>query len=854
MLKRHLLFILLLIGAVSNLFAQQGKVDIKLMQPPPNQLGVGDLWNLELNNTSGKDMNIYLTGTASEEKDGLIIEGKSKVFIIKPGRSNYKYNDFSNAEVKYNKGKYKEIMLRTGNAPEGNYTICVTAFSEGGEVVGQENCIMQTVKQEGSITLISPENGEEVNPEQPIMFAWTPLPGAKEYTLKVYGPGKRDWDADMDLIFRKKAIFEKTGITTTTFQYPLSEKKLEAGKKYAWVVSSGEVVSEAMSFKITKPDKFQKDTSQYNITLVSPTEENPSENIKPEFKWNVKDKKRIKSYTLQIVELKGDSGLVEFNKKNILFEEKGIKKENFKYPDNAPALDTGKHYVWRVLSINSKNAIVGASLPSMLINSWWCHFRSSWGEAYMCPPFAFPPNICWRLVRATTSYEVCQGQNILWRLPIILGWGVNYSWSNSNNPNGLVIPQPTSNMTPGTYTFYYIGTCGNLRDAIPITIKINGIPTAQITTTPPLCNGGSITVENTSGGTPPYQYSLSGPTSRGWQISNVFANLSPTGTSTFYVVRIRDSKGCIAEINNITLPAVSLPPVPTIIGPSYLCNSNTPPSATLCISNIDNFPTPPTGNFSFRWMKCESSCNTNNPVFEDLPLSTGSGTSYLVQVSGKYRVRVTDNNTGACAYSNVIEVRSTYIPEITGFNQICEDNGTVQLSTPQMVGATYQWFINNSPINDANQRTYTANSAGSYTVSVSYNLCNVICSYISSPFVVTNFDCSSCACNTSSYSSLPITGITCVASGSQNGVPKYKVNFSINNNSGCPAYYYRNPITAGVSVLSNYVSQNLSSGLNSNQTFEFTTSLPSASKVDFRLNFHLLNSDICEKYLTVLIP
>ncbi|MBK8549527.1 MAG: hypothetical protein IPL53_00150 [Ignavibacteria bacterium] len=73
------LTLLVIAAGFTNLYAQN-QVDIKLKQPPPNQMGVGDMWNLELNNTSGKDLKIYLTGTATEEKDGLIIEGKSKPF------------------------------------------------------------------------------------------------------------------------------------------------------------------------------------------------------------------------------------------------------------------------------------------------------------------------------------------------------------------------------------------------------------------------------------------------------------------------------------------------------------------------------------------------------------------------------------------------------------------------------------------------------------------------------------------------------------------------------------------------------------------------------------------------------
>lgn len=234
---------------VFTLHAQSDKIRIILKQPPPNLMGVGNMWDLTLDNTSGGDMKIYLIGTASEDKDGLIIEGKSRVFTIKPGKTSYKYNDFSGAEIKYNNGRYKEIILRTGNAPEGNYTICITAFNESGEVVGSESCITQPVQQTGSLSLISPSDGEEVNPDQPVLFAWTPIPSGGPYTLRIV---ELKGDQSPDVAMKQnRAILEVNDIKTTTHQVaPSQVKVIMMGVKYAWQVSSGDIQSEVWSFKM----------------------------------------------------------------------------------------------------------------------------------------------------------------------------------------------------------------------------------------------------------------------------------------------------------------------------------------------------------------------------------------------------------------------------------------------------------------------------------------------------------------------------------------------------------------------------------------------------------------------------
>ncbi len=225
------------------------KIKLRLHQPPPNQLGVKDLWKLDITNTTRENINIYLTGTATESKKGLIVSGKSKVISVSPGKKTYDYNDFKNGgDVNWKDKSIQEVLLRTGNVPEGEYTICVTAFYENNEVADQESCIEQSIKQSGSITLISPEDGAEIDVGGidvivvwPV-FTWTPLPGAKDYTLRIVEiKGEQSPES---AIKENKAFFEKEGIRTTNYQYGVADPKFEEGKKYAWGIGSNGVWSQ----------------------------------------------------------------------------------------------------------------------------------------------------------------------------------------------------------------------------------------------------------------------------------------------------------------------------------------------------------------------------------------------------------------------------------------------------------------------------------------------------------------------------------------------------------------------------------------------------------------------------------
>lgn len=241
------------------------EIKIHLIQPPPNQLGVKDLWKLDITNTTSGDIEIYLTGTVTESKKGLIVDGKSKVFTVKSGKTAYDYNNFkSSGEVNWKDKSIQEIIGRIGNVPEGIYTICVAGFYKNGEIADQESCIEQSIKLEGSIMLIEPEDNHEFTMDGNDVvviwpkFIWTPLPGAKEYTLKIVEV-KGDQSPE-EAIKRGGQIGLITGIARQDYQLRSSDFKLEIGKKYAWMVKSGSVESEVYTFKIMKNDTNGRET------------------------------------------------------------------------------------------------------------------------------------------------------------------------------------------------------------------------------------------------------------------------------------------------------------------------------------------------------------------------------------------------------------------------------------------------------------------------------------------------------------------------------------------------------------------------------------------------------------------
>ena len=230
--------IILIAGLLTKSSSAGDKITLTLRQPPPNHLNMTDLWKLDINNSTKENITIFLEGYCSEEKDGMIVTGVSKIFVVKPGKSTYGYNDFKSGTVTWENKKYQKILIETGNAPSGIYTICVTAKYENGDIADNEKCIQQIIEitTEQQIILVTPDNKEKVDPESNITFTWVPLvPAPTEgYILNIVEiKGKQSPE---DAMLNNTAWFSNKNMKSALLQYPIDAKQFEPKKEYAWQV------------------------------------------------------------------------------------------------------------------------------------------------------------------------------------------------------------------------------------------------------------------------------------------------------------------------------------------------------------------------------------------------------------------------------------------------------------------------------------------------------------------------------------------------------------------------------------------------------------------------------------------
>jgi hypothetical protein len=135
--------------------------------------------------------------------------------------------------------------------PEGNYTVCLTAFDfNTGAQVSNDACFqLHIVYPEAPLPNL-PLCGSEViaNRAQSFSFVWNPSPGAPpttRYVLKIVELLKDQQPTDALSSSTTPPFFEKE-VPITTYTYKLSDPALNKGKMYAWQVTAYDLQKKVM--------------------------------------------------------------------------------------------------------------------------------------------------------------------------------------------------------------------------------------------------------------------------------------------------------------------------------------------------------------------------------------------------------------------------------------------------------------------------------------------------------------------------------------------------------------------------------------------------------------------------------
>jgi gliding motility-associated-like protein len=151
------------------------------------------------------------------------------------------------------------------------------------------------------------------------------------------------------------------------------------------------------------------------------------------------------------------------------------------------------------------------------------------------------------------------------------------NWTDAiNNPVGNIFDPST--MSGGTYTYTVPGVSPCPSNSANLTVNIDPLPTAAISTlTPSICNGNNATIDFTFTGTTPFDVTYDDGSGN---ITQTFNNttgsivVTPSANTTYTIVSISDGNGCVTTVSGSVLITVTPGPDAGANGTIPVCENS----------------------------------------------------------------------------------------------------------------------------------------------------------------------------------------------------------------------------------------------------------------------------------------
>lgn len=286
-------------------------------------------------------------------------------------------------------------------------------------------------------------------------------------------------------------------------------------------------------------------------------------------------------------------------------------------------------------------------------------------------------------------------------LKAFAGTGYSYNWTYP--PSGTSTAPYIYLYNAGTVTLVVSNVHG-CSDSVGQTFSINPSPTASVSYSPaPFCPGNTVTLTaSPSGGTAPYSHI--------WNNGNTTTSF-PTSTPGLYTYTVTDQNGCTATASLNLQP--NLPPGLDKLpyGCYDICND-----ATFCAG-----VTMPYG-WTGQWYNGATPFGSVIPAGDDVSVTFSSAGTYTLVYTPD------DPSVNCAATSKPIVINVITLPTITITSSvnpviICKGSGQtiVLTANPQDPSYSYNWYEGGVLVGTG--YTYTASTAGTYTVEVSISEC-----------------------------------------------------------------------------------------------------------------------------------
>jgi len=221
-------------------YSQAQDIVVNLHRPPNDAVSAENLWWVDLINRDTISYDVYIYAYAEEASQGRVFYAYSDTFHLAPGIKRVRPQGgdvhFRNWWVKR---EIREAVIRTGAIPEANYEYYVDIYGINLPPIpigGATGSIV--VQRPTPPRLVSPQDEDSIG-RGALIFNWLPpgnYCGSVSYKLKIVEV--MQGQIAEEALRSNRAWFEKSNIWTLSFRYPVSARRLEPGKRYAWQITA----------------------------------------------------------------------------------------------------------------------------------------------------------------------------------------------------------------------------------------------------------------------------------------------------------------------------------------------------------------------------------------------------------------------------------------------------------------------------------------------------------------------------------------------------------------------------------------------------------------------------------------
>ena len=236
--------LLLILGlfSFSALGASSWILRLNVMPRPPQSINrwrtIPNIVSLRITYTGSDPIRVYLRARITHSREGVILEGNSRILEFMPGQSMFINNtdlvDWSS--VRYS-SRMEEQVRRTGRIPEGVYNLCVGVIPASGGSALETQCASFSIVAPSPPVLLFPDNGDSVE-LWGLVFRWTPVtvppPVSVRYRLRIWEihPGE-----DFRIATSRTPVLDEY-TSATSFIYNRRITALHREHSYIWQVQA----------------------------------------------------------------------------------------------------------------------------------------------------------------------------------------------------------------------------------------------------------------------------------------------------------------------------------------------------------------------------------------------------------------------------------------------------------------------------------------------------------------------------------------------------------------------------------------------------------------------------------------